>query len=71
MPTHHHSAHPLVTTIPILMAGRGARAGVGLDGASWLDLPATVAWALGVTPPSAWDGRPLTEAFADPLVAAA
>lgn len=71
VPTNHHSAHPLDTTIPILMAGRGVRPGVCLDGASWLDLPATVAWTLGVTPPSAWDGRPLTEAFAETLVAAA
>ncbi|MCU0622598.1 MAG: alkaline phosphatase family protein [Gemmatimonadaceae bacterium] len=71
VPTHHNSRHPLDTTIPVLLAGSGVRPGASLASASWLDIPATVAWALGVTPPAAWPGRPMVEAFGDALVAAA
>jgi len=31
--------------------------------ASLLDVPATVAWALGLTPPASYAGSPFTEAF--------
>jgi predicted AlkP superfamily pyrophosphatase or phosphodiesterase len=61
--THHNSTHPLDTTIPMLLAGAGVVPGVALGNAHWLDLPATAAWALGVTPPAAWGGRPLMAAF--------
>lgn len=71
VPTHHNSEHPLDTTIPVLLAGAGVQAAPLPEGTHWLDLPATAAWALGVTPPAAWGGRPLVEAFGASLVAAA
>lgn len=71
VPTHHHSEHPLDTTIPVLMAGAGVQAGATLDRMHWLDIPATVVWALGVAPPPAWGGQARTDAFGPALVAAA
>ena len=71
VPNHHNSEHPLDTTIPLLLSGAAVQP-TALEGAThWLDITATVAWALGVTPPAAWGGRPLVQAFATPLVAAA
>lgn len=71
VPNHHHSPHPLDTTIPVLLAGGAVPPGASLGPVHWLDIPATAAWALGVTPPAAWPGRPLVEAFGQRLVAAA
>jgi hypothetical protein len=34
-----------------------------LDRAHLLDVPATAAWALGITPPEAYVGRAFEEAF--------
>lgn len=69
--THHNSTHPLDTTIPVLLAGAGVASGRALDGVHWLDIPATAAWVLGVTPPAAWSGRPLVGAFDTAVPAAA
>lgn len=70
--THHNSSHPLDTTIPIFVAGGAVRRGEMAPGASLLDVPATVCWALGLPLPESYAGRPLTSAFApQPLVAAA
>jgi predicted AlkP superfamily pyrophosphatase or phosphodiesterase len=70
--THHNSAHPLDTTIPIFLAGGSVRRGEMAPGASLLDVPATVCWALGIPQPESYAGRPLTSAFApQPLVVAA
>jgi arylsulfatase A-like enzyme len=70
--THHNSAHPLDTTIPLLIAGGAVRSGELAPGASLLDVPATVCWALGIARPESFAGRPLTSAFARrSLVAAA
>ena len=70
--THHNSAHPLDTTIPIFMAGGAGCRGEMTPGASLLDVPATVCWALGLPLPESYAGRPLTSAFATrPLVVAA
>lgn len=70
--THHNSAHPLDTTIPIFIAGGSVRRGEMAPGASLLDVPATVCWALGLPLPESYAGRPLTSAFAPPpLVIAA
>lgn len=72
LPTHHNSAHPLDTTIPIFIAGGAVRRGEMTPGASLLDVPATVCWALGLPLPESYAGRPLTSAFAPPpLVVAA
>lgn len=71
-PRDHDSAHPLDRTIPIVLAGGAVAPGRLLHaGASILDVPATVLWALGIAPPPSYEGRPLTEAFAErPLIAA-
>lgn len=58
----HNSTHQLDTTIPIILAGGQVLPQVLGYGASLLDIPATIAWALGVHPPALWTGRPLTEA---------
>lgn len=57
---HHDSLHPLDTTIPIIMAGGAVRAGELPRGSSLLDVPATIAWALGIPLPESFAGRPLT-----------
>lgn len=59
----HNSAHPLDTTIPILLAGGAVIPQVLGYGASLLDIPPTIAWALGIQPPALWTGRPLAEAL--------
>jgi predicted AlkP superfamily phosphohydrolase/phosphomutase len=47
----------------LVLAGPGVRRGSALDGASLVDVPATILWALGVELPEEMDGRVLTEAF--------
>ena len=59
----HNSAHPLDTTIPILLAGGQVMPQVLGYGASLLDIPPTIAWALGIQRPYLWVGRPLAEAL--------
>jgi hypothetical protein len=59
----HNSTHPLDTTIPIILAGGQVIPQVLGYGASLLDIPATVAWALGIRRPPLWTGRPLAEAI--------
>ena len=60
---HHDSAHPLDTTIPIFLAGGAVRDGELPAGATLLDVPATLCWALGVPVPESYAGRPLLDAF--------
>ena len=63
-PKHHDSAHPLDTTIPVLLAG-GAVVPCELGaGVSLTDVPATILWALGLPRPESYVGRPLLQAFA-------
>jgi predicted AlkP superfamily pyrophosphatase or phosphodiesterase len=62
--THHDSAHPLDTTIPLMLAG-GAVEPCDLGaGVSLMDVPATILWALGLDRPESYAGRPLLRAFA-------
>ena len=61
--THHDSDHRHDRTIPIVMVGGAVRHGGLRRSASLLDVPATVAWALGITPPATYAGTPLVEAF--------
>jgi len=69
-PTHHDSAHPLDTTIPVILAG-GAVVPCELgQGVSLADVPATILWALGLPRPQSYAGRPLLQAFAKLPVAA-
>jgi predicted AlkP superfamily phosphohydrolase/phosphomutase len=53
----------------LALAGPGVRQGVDLCGARLTDVPATILWALGLEVPSDVEGRVLTEAFDDELVA--
>jgi hypothetical protein len=58
----HGSATDADTLIPMILWGSHvARAELG--GASILDVPATVLWALGLRPPAHYEGRVLLEAF--------
>ncbi|MBK8248610.1 MAG: alkaline phosphatase family protein [Gemmatimonadetes bacterium] len=61
---NHDSAHPHDRRIPLVLAGPQVQPGRLADGYSLLDVPATVAWALGADVPEGWHGRPITEAFA-------
>jgi len=58
----HSEHHPLNWTIPLVLGG-GSVQRATLDGANLVDVPATVAWALGVTPPADYVGRALVEAI--------
>jgi len=59
----HSEEHPLNWTIPLILSG-GAVRQTTLEEAHLLDVPATAAWALGVTRPAAYAGRVLIEAIA-------
>jgi predicted AlkP superfamily pyrophosphatase or phosphodiesterase len=61
---HHDSEHPLDQTIPIILAGGAVQRGDLGRGSSLLDVPATIAWALGIPIPASFAGRPLTSCFA-------
>jgi predicted AlkP superfamily pyrophosphatase or phosphodiesterase len=63
-PRHHNSAHPLDTTIPVMLAGGAIVPGELGNGVSLTDIPATILWALGVSRPESYVGRPLMQAFA-------
>ncbi|MGH7678616.1 MAG: alkaline phosphatase family protein [Gemmatimonadaceae bacterium] len=68
---HHADPHPLNWTIPFVMVG-GAVVPQELNAPSLLDVPATVAWALGASIHPSYTGRVLSEAFdvaAEPAVA--
>ncbi|MBP7548937.1 MAG: alkaline phosphatase family protein [Gemmatimonadaceae bacterium] len=69
---HHDSTHPLDQTIPIILAGGAVRRGDLARGTSLLDVPATVAEALGIPLPSSFAGTPIRSCFAtdDTMVAA-
>lgn len=71
VPDHHNSEHPLDRTIPLMMAGGAVRRGDLPPGASLLDVPATICWALGVPRPESYAGTPLPEALLAPALVAA
>ena len=52
------------------MAGPGVRQGLEIEGASLIDIPATIMWALGLEVPREMDGRVLAETFDESLMAA-
>ena len=58
----HCEEHPLNWTIPLILGGGSVRHTV-LEEAHLLDVPATAAWALGLTRPAAYAGRVLIEAI--------
>jgi predicted AlkP superfamily pyrophosphatase or phosphodiesterase len=61
---HHDSAHPLDTTIPIMLAGGAIMPGELGGDVHLTDVPATILWALGIARPESYVGRPLMQAFA-------
>ena len=61
-PCDHDGDHVLNWTIPIVLAG-GSVTQTSLDDARLLDVPATIAWCLGVPIPANYAGRVITEAF--------
>jgi len=69
-PTSHDSAHPLDTTIPVMLAGGDVTPGDLGPEVVFADLPATVLWSLGAPIPATYAGRALVEAFQRTEVAA-
>jgi predicted AlkP superfamily pyrophosphatase or phosphodiesterase len=65
-PRNHDSLHPLDQRIPIILLGGGVRRGPLSPQCSLLDIPATICWILGATPPASYTGRPLVHAFTGP-----
>jgi predicted AlkP superfamily pyrophosphatase or phosphodiesterase len=65
----HGTADPVDTTIPWIVWGEGVHAGAALTPIRTTDTAATALWLLGVTLPTAWTGRPVTEAFDTTAVA--
>ncbi|MBP9107435.1 MAG: alkaline phosphatase family protein [Gemmatimonadaceae bacterium] len=59
----HDSAHPHDRTIPLILAGGRVVSGELAPCSSLLDVPATVAWAMGVPVPAGYAGRAMVEAF--------
>ncbi len=59
----HDSAHPHDRTIPLVLAGGRVVSGELAPLSSLLDVPATVAWAMGADVPPQYAGRALVEAF--------
>ena len=66
----HEGDHPLDYTIPIIVAGPGVTEHSELHEASILDIPVTIAAALGVEVPETYIGRRLLEHLAQEVVAA-
>ena len=60
----HSEEHPLNWTIPLILGGGSVRQ-TRLEEAHLLDVPATAAWALGVTRPAVYAGRVLIEAIGE------
>ena len=59
----HSSTHPRDRTIPLVLAGGTVLAGELAPLSSLLDVPATIAWSMGVGAPPDYAGRALVEAF--------
>lgn len=62
VPDHHEGEHPLNATVPLVLAGASV-VSCSLGEASLLDVPATIAWTLGIQHPDSYSGRVLLEAF--------
>ena len=61
----HGSKLPVDMTIPWIMNGPGVIAQTISLPVNTTDTAATAAWALNLSPPSDWIGRPVTEAFGE------
>jgi predicted AlkP superfamily pyrophosphatase or phosphodiesterase len=62
-PRNHDSDHPLDRQILLMLNGGSVQPAILPDGASILDVPATVLWALGIAAPADYAGRPLVGGF--------
>jgi predicted AlkP superfamily pyrophosphatase or phosphodiesterase len=62
----HGSNSPDDMTIPWIASGKGVMPGHAIaQGISTCDTAATAMWLLDIAVPEDWDGKPVTEAFAD------
>ena len=62
--TSHGGDSPEELTIPWIAAGAGVRSGHTIaQTIETYDTAATIAYALGLTPPECWIGQPVIEAF--------
>jgi arylsulfatase A-like enzyme len=68
--TDHESDHPADRTIPVILAGHGVTPGHPIGPASLVDIPATIAAALGVGVPLTYEGRSLLLPSPDVVAAA-
>lgn len=59
----HDSGHPDDMTIPIVMVGGQVGITELPAGSLLVDVPATIPWLFGITPPASYAGRPLHEAI--------
>jgi len=64
--TTHGTSQLEDVTIPWIIVGPGVRHMVLSSNINTTDTAATVAWAMGLSIPSEWDGRPVLEAFGLP-----
>lgn len=67
----HDSMHPHDRTIPLILAGGDVVSGELAPLSSLLDVPATIAWAMGAGVPVGYAGRAMVEAFRPASVAGA
>jgi len=64
---NHIGSDPEVITIPWIAVGPGVKKGYRINGnINIYDTASTVLFALGIKPPSKWDGRPIKEIFIAP-----
>ncbi len=66
--TDHGSDDPQDVTIPWIAWGRGVHPGeLSAAHVRTMDTAATTLWLLGLEPPDDWAGRPVVQAFAEPV----
>ena len=65
----HGSSDPRDTTIPWIVWGKGVQPGAVLPAIRTMDTAATALWMLGIATPTDWIGKPVTAAFATPVLA--
>jgi phosphoglycerol transferase MdoB-like AlkP superfamily enzyme len=65
----HGGDTPMERNIPFIVFGNNIKKGYAIKSMVMIyDIPATVAYILGVKTPQPWIGRPITEIFIDPFV---
>jgi predicted AlkP superfamily pyrophosphatase or phosphodiesterase len=62
----HHGAHPQVREIPWILSGPGVRKGYKITSVvNQFDTAPTLAYLLGIIPPSCWSGKVIHDAFTE------